>query len=71
VDFQPVRKVQPLVSVQGGFLYFSRKVPSIAGAQFNFAADGRVGAKVRLSSERAISFGWLILVLIARADSRT
>jgi hypothetical protein len=57
--FRPFRKVQPLLDMQGGFLYFSSKVPSVAAAQFNFVVDGRVGAKILLRSGRTMSVAYV------------
>src|SRR5207302_5706001 len=57
--FRPLRKVQPLLDAQGGFLYFSSKVPSVSVARFNFVAEGRVGVKIVLSSARALSVAYV------------
>jgi hypothetical protein len=57
--FRPLHKVQPLLDMQGGFLYFSSKVPSVAAARFNFVADGRIGAKIVLGSGRSMSVAYV------------
>jgi hypothetical protein len=33
-----------MLDMQGRFLHFSSKIPSVAAAQFNSAAAGRIGA---------------------------
>jgi hypothetical protein len=45
--------------MQGGFLHFSSKVPSVAAAQFNFVADGRIGAKILLRSGQTMSVAYV------------
>lgn len=57
--FRPHGKVQPFLSTHGGFLYFSSNVPSVAAAQFNLVGDGRIGARIRLSEERALSVAYI------------
>jgi hypothetical protein len=52
-------KLQPLVGTDGGFLYFSRNVPSPFAAQFNFTVDVRFGLGVRLDHGRALSFEYI------------
>jgi hypothetical protein len=59
LTFRPLHKVQPLLDLQGGFLYFSSKVPSVAAAQFNFVADGRIGTKIVLGSGRSVSVAYV------------
>jgi hypothetical protein len=51
--------VQLLLDAQGGFLYFSSKVPSVSAARFNFVADERVGVKIILSSARSLSVAYV------------
>lgn len=57
--FLPQQKIQPFVSTNAGFLYFSKNVPSFFAAQFNFAADGRAGVKIPLTSGRAVSAAYV------------
>jgi Lipid A 3-O-deacylase (PagL) len=53
---RPQRKWQPIVGTDQGFLYFSRNVPSIGAARFNFTVDVRLGVRVRLDHGQALSF---------------
>lgn len=57
--FLPGHRIQPFVSSNVGFLYFSRNVPSIFAAQFNFAADGRAGVRIPLHGRKAISAAYV------------
>jgi len=57
--FAPAGKIRPFLSTNEGFLYFRRNVPSFFAAQFNFAADVRAGASIRLNGERTISFAYV------------
>jgi len=57
--FVPAGKLQPLVSTNEGFLYFSRNVPSFYAAQFNFTLEVRLGMRLRLDHARAWSFEYV------------
>jgi hypothetical protein len=59
VVFRPLHKLEPLLDAQGGFLYFSSRVPSVSAARFNFVADGRIGVKIVFSSARALSVAYV------------
>jgi hypothetical protein len=52
---RPDRKLQPLIATDEGFLYFSRNVPSVSAARFNFTVDVRLGLRVRLDHGQALS----------------
>lgn len=52
------QRLRPFVSLQGGFLYFSRNIPSVAAAQFNFVAEGRIGIRIRLSDKRTLAVAY-------------
>lgn len=55
----PRRKIQPYIGGAGGFLYFSRNVPSRFAAQFNFTMQASAGIKVRLNGESALSIAYI------------
>jgi len=55
VDFNPDGRLQPVVGTDEGFLYFSRNVPSLFSAQFNFTIEVRLGLRVSLDRARALS----------------
>ena len=57
--FRPHRALQPLVGTNEGFLYFSRNVPSVFAARFNFALGVRLGLRVRLDRGRALSVEYI------------
>jgi len=57
--FRPQKRIQPLIATSEGFLYFSRNVPSIVAAQFNFTAAARVGFNVRLNNDKRLSFAYV------------
>jgi hypothetical protein len=57
--FVPEGKLQPIVSTNEGFLYFSRNVPSFYAAQFNFTLEVRLGMRLRLDHARAWSFEYV------------
>ena len=58
VNFRPRKKVQPFISVTGGFLYFSRRTPNFGGTRFNFTADIGAGLEIRLREKRAVTVGY-------------
>jgi len=51
----PPKKIEPLVGVHAGFLYFDRNVLSTRASQFNFTIDGNLGLRFRLQPKTAIS----------------
>jgi len=55
LGFNPEGKLQPIVGTDEGFLYFSRNVPSLFSAQFNFTIEVRLGLRVSLNRARALS----------------
>jgi len=57
--FRPERKWQPIVGVNGGFLYFQRNVPTTFSAQFNFTAYARVGLSTPVRDGKTFSFGYI------------
>jgi hypothetical protein len=57
--FRPNRDLQPLVGTDEGFLYFSRNVPTLFAAQFNFTVDVRFGLRFRLDHGRALSLEYV------------
>ncbi len=58
INFRREKKIQPFVGTSGGFLAFTKKVPSESGAKFNFTADVGGGVQVMLKNKKAITFGY-------------
>jgi hypothetical protein len=52
MDLPSLKRVQPLASISGGFIYFDQNVPRDGGARFNFSAA--MGAGVRITIGRSI-----------------
>jgi hypothetical protein len=59
LTFLPTRKIQPIVSTNEGFLYFSRNIPTPNAAQFNLTADIRLGFKIPLRGHKALSLSYM------------
>jgi lipid A 3-O-deacylase PagL len=55
----PQKKIEPLVGVHSGFLYFDRNVLSARASQFNFTIDGSIGLRFRLQAKTAISLSYM------------
>lgn len=58
INFRRQKKVQPFISSSGGFIYFSKRVPSELGAKFNFTTDLGGGVQFMLRDKKAISVGY-------------
>lgn len=58
VNFRRQKKVQPFVGSSGGFIYFTKRVPSEFGAKFNFTADVGGGVQFMLKDKKAVSVGY-------------
>lgn len=43
---RPTRRVQPVLSVTGGALWFDRRVPTTAASRFNFTAAAEAGVRL-------------------------
>jgi hypothetical protein len=52
------RRVQPMLASNGGFLYFTRPVPTADAARFNFTVFIAGGAEIFLNRSRAITIGY-------------
>lgn len=57
--FIPHKRLHPFIGTTGGFLYFSRNVPSAFAAQFNFAISVSSGVKVILRDGRGMSLAYV------------
>lgn len=58
VNFRRQKKVQPFVNSSGGFIYFTKKIPSEFGSKFNFTAELGGGVQFMLRNKKAISVGY-------------
>ena len=57
-SFAPGSRVQPFLSTDGGFIYFSDRVLSPQGSQFMYTIDFGGGVTVYRKQRQAISFGY-------------
>ncbi|MGH9823098.1 MAG: acyloxyacyl hydrolase [Blastocatellia bacterium] len=57
---RPDKRVKPYVAVSSGPFYFTRQVPVVNSAQFNFFSAADVGLQIFASPRRAISIGYKI-----------
>jgi hypothetical protein len=55
----PQKKIEPLVGIHGGFLYFDRNMLSAHASQFNFTIDASLGLRFRLQEKTAISLSYM------------
>jgi hypothetical protein len=58
IDFRPRARVRPFFEVTAGFLYFTSKVLSYGGTQFNFTVAPGGGVHVALSPRTALILGY-------------
>lgn len=58
IDFRPRARLRPFFEVTGGFLYFSSKVLSYGGTQFNFTIAPGGGVHIALSPRTAFILGY-------------
>jgi hypothetical protein len=58
INFRRQKKIQPFIGSSGGFVYFSKRVPSEFGAKFNFTADLGGGVQFMLRDKKAITVGY-------------
>lgn len=58
IDFRPRARLRPFFEVTAGFLYFSSKVLSYGGTQFNFTVAPGGGVHIALSPRTALTFGY-------------
>ena len=57
-NFLPRRRIQPIQSWTGGFLYFNRPAPFDNGTRFNYTFDAGVGVEMRAHERRAVTVMW-------------
>lgn len=57
-DFMPLHRVQPFISGDGGFIYFSNVVLSPEGSQFMYTVDYGAGINVFHHKNQAITIGY-------------
>ncbi len=57
-NLRPKKKIQPFISTNGGFIYFSKSIPNSAGKQFNFTAELGGGAQIFTSTNKAVTLGY-------------
>jgi hypothetical protein len=58
LNFRRSQTLQPFASGTGGFLYFSKDVPSAGAARFNFTFDFAAGIEIVRNSRRGITVGY-------------
>jgi hypothetical protein len=58
IDFRPRARLRPFFEVTGGFLYFTSKVLSYGGTQFNFTVAPGGGVHIALSPRTALILGY-------------
>jgi hypothetical protein len=58
INFRRQKNIQPFIGSSGGFVYFSKRVPSEFGAKFNFTADLGGGVQFMLQDKKAITVGY-------------
>ena len=57
-DFRPLRRVQPFLSGNGGFIYFDKRVLSPQGSQFMYTIDYGAGFNFFHHETQAITIGY-------------
>ena len=57
-DFRPLRRVQPFISGDGGFIYFSNRVLSPQGSQYMYTVDYGIGFNIFHHKAQAITIGY-------------
>jgi hypothetical protein len=58
LNFRRRERVQPFAQTSGGFVYFGERIPTAAGAQFNFTADFGGGVQWKTAARRAWTVGY-------------
>lgn len=58
MDFLPLHRVQPFISGDGGFLYFSNVVLSPQGSQYMYTVDYGAGINIFHHKNQAITIGY-------------
>jgi hypothetical protein len=58
LNFRRTRRLQPIVTSTGGFLYFSDPVPVIEASNFNFAFTVGTGVQWFITPSHSITFGY-------------
>jgi len=56
-DYEGLRWVRPYFAANGGFLYFTERVPA-RGVKFNFTYDFGLGAQLPMGADKAITLGY-------------
>lgn len=56
--FRPSARVQPILAGNGGFLFFTKNVPTMLAAQFNFDVSTSGGLRFRLRRQRFLTLGY-------------
>lgn len=59
MNFLTRRRVQPFLTSDGGFVYFSRKLLAAQTTQFNFTIHVSAGAELFVTPRRALEFGYM------------
>jgi hypothetical protein len=57
-DFFPSKRVQPFLSTDGGFIYFTDRVLSPQGSQFMYTVDFGTGINIFRKERQAVSIGY-------------
>jgi len=58
VDYLPVRKLQPFLSNDGGFIYYADRVLSPQGSQWMYTIDFGAGVNIFVRPHDAVTFGY-------------
>ena len=58
LNLRPRKKIQPFISTNGGFIYFSKSIPTTEGKQFNFTAELGGGMQIFTSANKAATLGY-------------
>ena len=59
-NFRPTRKLQPLITGHGGYMYSTQEIPMAGAGSFNFTFDFGAGIERYLSPGRSIRFDYRI-----------
>jgi len=57
-DFRPLRRFQPFLSTDGGFIYFLKRVLSPEGSQWMYTIDFGAGFNIFHHQNQAITIGY-------------
>ncbi len=59
MNFLTAHRVQPFLTTDGGFVYFTRKLLSPEATQFNFTIHVSAGLEVMITPGQALEFGYM------------